>query len=501
MGRGVGLRIGRRGLRNNSCAAFLLATTSVFGLFPVADAQASAVCDALNSRVDVVPNLVNFHISGFEPGDIVTVTMKNAGAFQVRANAYFLAAPNTGILATSPNVPMITDTFLAAGASITSPPAAAQPGLTLLWLRARKGGSGGQFIATYNCVSASSESDNLDSQARVGAVVGMNQSAGAMSDTVTDIVNGSLNGSDAPPSANANGFFVSSAGLGTWLESRRMALAGNDSHALAGTGPPGRPGKQDRWHAWMRVRGTHFDGKGSSFDGHVVDVLGGVYKNLTSDMLLGAFAGYGNTDFDTVTNGTKGRFEADGYHFGVYGGARLGPDMVLDMLAAYTGSDYDNTSGGTKGSFDADRITVAAHVTGRYIKKNVTIEPGIGLTLATEWQDGYTDSAGRSHAAVNITAGRLSAGPKFIFPGALYARNFLPWISAKAEYDFSDMAFVSRSGLPNLKNVGSFRLSGGVDGHFENGIGLSLRGDLSGIGTGKYTAYGGEVRVDVPLGD
>lgn len=99
------------------------------------------------------------------------------------------------------------------------------------------------------------------------------------------------------------------------------------------------------WNFWLKGTGTYFDGKGNSFDGYTLNIVGGIDRRIGEDALIGVLFGYGRSDFDTVTAGTRGAFEADGFHVGGYFGAKLGDTLVFDALAAYTGSDYDNRSG------------------------------------------------------------------------------------------------------------------------------------------------------------
>ena len=119
--------------------------------------------------------------------------------------------------------------------------------------------------------------------------------------------------------------------------------------------------------------------------------------------------------------------------------------------------------------------------------------------LASESQDAYTDSAAVAHASQTVTAGRVSAGPRILFPEMPTSSGYYRfWAGAMGEYDFSNTSPVPSSGLPDLGDVGSLRVSGGLDSRIGEGT-LSLRADIFGIGSGEFTAYGGTLGYELPF--
>ena len=254
------------------------------------------------------------------------------------------------------------------------------------------------------------------------------------------------------------------------------------------------------WNVWIKGRYSYYDGDAGTFDGYVADIFGGLDYKLSPNVVVGALAGFGRTDFDTVTSGTPGGFEADGFTIGGYTGIGFGGGVTFNAMLAYTGSQYDNSSGATTGSFDADRVTVAASLRGHHEMANGwTLVPTFDFLLASEHQGAYTDSAAIAHASQTITAGRISAGPKILFPELPTSSGYYRfWAGAMGEYDFSNTSPVPSSGLPDLGDVGSLRLSGGLDSKIGEGT-LSLRGDIFGIGSGEYIAYGGTVGYELPF--
>ena len=72
------------------------------------------------------------------------------------------------------------------------------------------------------------------------------------------------------------------------------------------------------------------------------------------------------------------------------------------------------------------------------------------------------------------------------------------WVSAMGEYEFSDGSPSPASGLPDLSDIAYLRLAGGLDSRIGEGI-LTVRGDIFGIGSGEYIAYGGTVGYEIPF--
>lgn len=385
-------------------------------------------------------------------------------------------------------------------------------------------------IPATSCIDGPTESDILAAQQDFFTALIIKHQTQILTNSVNQNVISRLNGGGVGPQITANGFFLQSTGLGTWMNQREAeqllrqdriesgrsesnvieeransqpndgservvdAAYGLESGNLSGlTADP-------EWNFWIRGEGTRYDDKGSSFDGTIFDVIAGIDRKMNDRTVLGVLAGYGTSDFDTVIGGTAGGFDATGFHIGAYGGAKLTDMLTFDALIAYTSSKYDNTSGATTGSFDADRITVAAHLTGSMHYEHFILNPIIGLMYASERQSAWTDSALVVHAAQTITAGRLSVGPKITFNAyEIGTTTMQPWVAANWEYDFTNSPNIPASGLPDLDDLSSARLSGGFSARMENGATLAMQVDSFGLGSGEYTAIGGSVGLSVPF--
>lgn len=341
--------------------------------------------------------------------------------------------------------------------------------------------------STLQCTVATAtigESNNLAAQQEALSALLMLHHANTMSIGVEENVDASLGGEQHAPSITPNGFAFSSRGLGVF--------SGYDSSGA----------DQPEWNVWARGRFSNYDGDGTAFDGGIADFFAGADYSVSRDFVLGAMAGVGRTDFDTLINGTAGAFENDSITVGAYGGARLFDTIRASAMVAYTASQYTSNSGATRGSFDADRITLTFKLSGQYavtgpVSSGFVLEPTVDFIFASERQDGFTDSAAVVHPDQTVTAGRLSVGPRVLFPEwNSNGVQIRPWVAAAAEYDFSNQSQVSGSALPDVGSMTSLRLTAGTDGRVGPGQ-LSLRGDLFGLGSGEFTAYGASLAYQV----
>ena len=212
---------------------------------------------------------------------------------------------------------------------------------------------------------STTESDNLDAQQDALSSLLMLHHANTMRIGVEENVNGAVGSGTATANyADQHGFYYSSRNADRADRAKVQGMLGYlDGDDASGIGDP-------MWNVWIKGRYSYYDGDGNAFDGYVADIFGGIDYKLSSSVVVGALTGYGRTDFDTITSGTAGGFEADGFTIGGYAGIGFGGGVTLNAMLAYTGSQYDNRSGTTTGSFDADRVTVAASLRGRHEMAN-----------------------------------------------------------------------------------------------------------------------------------
>jgi len=167
-------------------------------------------------------------------------------------------------------------------------------------------------------------------------------------------------------------------------------------------------------------------------------------------------------------------------------------------MIAWSDLEYENRSGAVTGSFDAQRWTFGAHLTGKMNYNDIVIMPMIGVMYSSEDQGSYVDSAAFFHASRDVDAGRISAGPKFVFPEMQTDSGTAQfWLATKAEYDFSNQNTAVTSGLPDFDGILSGRIQAGINVAAGEGAVFSLQGDVSGLGSNEYFGYGASVKLRI----
>lgn len=251
------------------------------------------------------------------------------------------------------------------------------------------------------------------------------------------------------------------------------------------------------WNLWAKARYDNSDDERTNISGSTFSLQGGADYRLEEDIIVGVLVGYANSDFDTRTSGTDGRFAADSYTVGSYVGAKYWDRVRVDVLGALTFSNYENTVGTTQGEFDALRVTLGAQVLGRWEEGNFFIEPGVHVLYAHETQDAYTDSTGTDQDKEIVRSGSVSVGPKIGFiQQCTDIGSVTTWGAVRGEYYFSNEDGATTSVLSDLLAA---KLAGGVDVALLNNMRLSVQGDISGLGANEYNAFGGSVAVFMPF--
>ncbi|MCB1368430.1 MAG: autotransporter outer membrane beta-barrel domain-containing protein [Rhodobacteraceae bacterium] len=206
------------------------------------------------------------------------------------------------------------------------------------------------------------------------------------------------------------------------------------------------------WNAWATLEGRSYSGV---LDGHSFDLVGGVDRLVSPDLLVGVLGGFGRTfvtDAGTPETVTSPML-------GAYFGRNWNDALILDGFVAFAAPRY-GISGAT---FSSRRLSGGMTLTGRVRHDTVTVEPFLFARAYHEWQPTYTTGLGAvvaANEAINVSA---SLGVRVSMTGTAEAPNRLvPYVSAAA-----DMRRASST-------------LGGVDLVSAPRIGLGLRGDIAG---------------------
>ena len=285
------------------------------------------------------------------------------------------------------------------------------------------------------------------------------------------------------------------------------------SYAGATKAPPRAVEPRD-WLGWAEVRGAvldHWNGNAAlglpstlaMLYGSQVNVLAGLTRRLTPNVLVGALGGY--ETFDYRSDALQGRLKGEGWTIGSYLGWRITPNVRFDASAAYSGIGYDGTAGLAAGSFGGQRFLLSSGLTGTYDRMGFRIEPSARIYALWEHENGYVDTLGTLQAARDFSTGRASGGVKLIYPVAWSPTvEIAPYAGLYGDYYFNtDTAAVplAASAVPSVYVMEgwSARAIAGVAAKFGNGAQVSLGGERSGIGS-DFALWTYRARASIPFG-
>jgi hypothetical protein len=218
---------------------------------------------------------------------------------------------------------------------------------------------------------------------------------------------------------------IAAAGNGVFNNAQNRLNGGGSNFATRNTvflstknmpGAASQLGNPD-WNAWISAEGRNYNG---GFDGSSADVVLGLDKLISSNVIVGGMLAYGRTDIQDATQRTQVTSLASG----AYLASRLRGDLFLDGFITYARPDY--TVGAN--SFTATRTAVSLSLSGSYSGGSYLVTPFGKLSGYREAQPAYA-----AVAANDITSFNASLGAK-VEPLAPMANGMLPYISLAADY-------------------------------------------------------------------
>jgi hypothetical protein len=252
------------------------------------------------------------------------------------------------------------------------------------------------------------------------------------------------------------------------------------------------------WMLWSDVRGTSWNTNAASGDlkGNQLNVTGGITHSLTSDLLIGIFAGYENFNYDVAS--LTGKLNGDGGTIGAYTAYRFSPILRADLSIAWSSLSYNLSAGAVSGSFNAGRWLVSGGLTGTYEFGAYIFEPSISAFALRESENAFTDSTGIAQAARDFSVGRASVGGKIAYPFMLRGWTLTPYAGIYGDYRFSsDNALPVGIPILSVTNGLSARVTSGITFGTVNGATLGIGGEVGGLGSGAYTVWSAKALASV----
>lgn len=286
----------------------------------------------------------------------------------------------------------------------------------------------------------------------------------------------------------------------------REAFAALDADVMARKAAPKIIDPQ-RWKLWADIRGSGISrptssNVASSLDGNQVNVVLGLTRRVSRELLFGVVWGY--ETFSYNSDNLNSRLKGDGWTIGSYVSWNS-TGLRFDLSGAYTALGYDGSAGTAAGNFSGDRWLASTGMTGLIKLGLVHVEPSAKAYALWEHQQAYTDSLGTLQDKRDFFSGRASAGSRFSIPWLVGPQNtVVPYVGVFADYYFNNdntqPAVIDGAALAStpLLDGWSARVSAGVSSTLANGASLSAGGEFGGIGsdTNIWTVRG---RASMPF--
>ncbi|MEZ5924088.1 MAG: autotransporter domain-containing protein [Hyphomicrobiaceae bacterium] len=254
--------------------------------------------------------------------------------------------------------------------------------------------------------------------------------------------------------------------------------------------------------AWVEGHYRHFEDHAGSADtfGHFgVVYLGGDYL-VTDAILVGALVQFDWAEERSRITGSN--VSGTGWMAGPYASIRLTPNVFLDGRIAWGQSDntVDPFGGFYEDNFKTDRWLANINLKGNWVYNSIRITPGVSYTYFNENQKAYVDSNAVLIEGQTLTVNRLEFGPEFGYRFVnAEGDTFEPHIAIKGLWDIGGNLDTTVNGIEAGRNELRGKIEGGFLAQSAYGPSVRLTFSYDGIGDDDFTAYGGQMWLNVPL--
>ena len=239
------------------------------------------------------------------------------------------------------------------------------------------------------------------------------------------------------------------------------------------------------WGVWASYSRIDFedDFAATAYDADTDQVFLGADFSPWDNFVAGVALGYENTDVNSTFNG--GGSDSDGFSVIPYLSADLSDQLgtedyqiTFDMALGYGNIDHDqfrtDPTTGTRitGSTSSDRLFVLGNVNAFRGVGDWTFGGRLGLAVARDEMDAFTESDGTLVLARTTQLGRLSVGGDAAYSWG----SFQPWAGLTYNHDFEQNEVATAPGTTQPANDDdSVTLDLGVRWYSESGITGSLQ--------------------------
>lgn len=226
--------------------------------------------------------------------------------------------------------------------------------------------------------------------------------------------------------------------------------------------------------------------------------VGADYR-IAPGLLIGAMAQFDMMSDQDDTRSTN--VTGSGWMAGPSLTAKLSDNLYFDARGAWGTSSNQVTPFGTyTDTFDTERWLAKANLTGDWRFGALRISPSVGVVYASETQESYVDTPGVTIPEQTSSVGRMTFGPEIGYTfQTSEGLSIEPHVAVTGIWDFAKNNEMSSNGIVTSGDEFRVKSEAGVVLRGETGASLRAVATYDGIGSGDYSAWGGEMWVNVPI--
>lgn len=247
-----------------------------------------------------------------------------------------------------------------------------------------------------------------------------------------------------------------------------------------------------RFDVWFEASYNKFEGSSDNGGSFGIYYLGADYL-VNPDLLIGALVQYDRMDSASALDDYS--IEGKGWMVGPYVTARLQENLYLDARFAWGKSENDISPFNTyTDRFTTQRRLINASLSGKFEVSDWTLQPNVELSYIEDRQKAYVDSLAVVVPSQTLSVGQLRFGPNasrqyVMSNGTVYE----PRLTLDAIYSHERTVL---AGVTTQDNYWRARLEAGLGIKTDDGLHMSINGNLDGLGQSDFKAWG----VDFVLG-
>ena len=226
----------------------------------------------------------------------------------------------------------------------------------------------------------------------------------------------------------------------------------------------------------------------------------GADYQLSQDLVIGLMGQFDWADEKDTDKSIS--VDGKGWLIGPYIAARIHQNLIFDGRLAWGQSENDVSPFNTyTDTFDTTRWLARGTLTGSFNYDAWHFAPHIGVLFFEEHQKAYTDSMNVRIPWQSVSLGRMTFGPRvsYRFKGA-DGTTIEPSLSIKGIWDFDTAPIVDiDTGAATETTDIRARAQASLSARFNNGWSVAGEGFYDGIGANDFEAYGGSIKLTMPL--